>query len=69
MPTISPGAAIGDRLSLELDGTLDWASRITVRMKDGHFSGHIDLILPDEIIVLRRRISDLWGIARQVSSR
>jgi hypothetical protein len=69
MPTILPRAAIGDRLSLEFDGTSDWASRITVRMKDGQFAGHINLILADDIFALRRRISDMWGIARQVSSR
>ena len=53
MPTILPRASIGDRLSLEFDGTSDWASRITVRMKDGQFAGHINLILADEIFALR----------------
>lgn len=68
-PTVLPRAAIGDRLHLSFSGTSDWPSRISVHMKDDQFSGHINIILAEEMYALRDRIKDMWGIAQEVSTR
>jgi len=69
MPTILPRADIGDRLSLRCTGTSEWPSRISVYMKDGQFAGHINLTLAEEIFPLVTRITEMWGVAKQISSR
>ena len=56
-------------LSLEFTDTSDLPSRISVSMKDGQYAGHINLILADEVYDLKSRITEMWAIALQVSSR
>ena len=68
-PTIMPRSVIGDKLSMKFSSTSDWLSRITVCMKDGQFAGHINLPLADEIFDMKSIIIEMWGIAKQVSSR